>query len=673
MQPVLIPRPLSAAEVSEVAGRVDLEAIADSRFGDLVEGTNELVGGPDFLASPTVAEMAIKRNTDGTWSDVLNRTVGEALLWRGVGATKVRAIIRYTADAVRGDVRSIGTGVVELETNLDLEPLAVAAAWGLASGHASLPEVIAAALEREGDASVDSWLPKLADLDLRALAGAHVDRFDPAALIERFVDECDERQCRIIEGRLAVDPAARVTLEEIGQHYDVSRERIRQVEAKLLDRLERFRHQPDNGALDRRISAVRDQMGAACPVEAAADEVLVAGDSLTDELMAHLAGPYRLEDGWYLLEDFVSLRGCVLQAFESVAEDGVALVDELVDALARLGFRDEFARQALDLVDGLQVRDERVLDWRGGLPDKAVFALTEIGEPSTAETIFEWIGEERSFTSLKNALGADDRMHRVTRQRWALVSWGGERYDGIVPAMIDVLEAADGPVEIATLIDELEERFSISKASVTILSGTHPAFVNESGLVRLRRSDEPYEVTGELETSPGCFVVNGAWAYRYRVDHDVLRGSGRALGEPYAASLGLRPGYSSRVDCGDHELTIGWYQNPMLGSTRKPVLDAGGVDGDLAFLVRGAAGSLDLRVVAAADVEAAGPIEALVLSVGLPAAAADDRWYQHVAESLGFGLAIDPTPDELRTRLVERGEDDLVQLFGAAMASGGDR
>jgi hypothetical protein len=120
-----------------------------------------------------------------------------------------------------------------------------------------------------------------------------------------------------------------------------------------------------------------------------------------------------------------------------------------------------------------------------------------------------------------------------------------ESYAGIVPAMVTVLRA--GPVGLNRLADDLHREFGASPNSVRIMASTHPAFLVEDGVVRLRPADQPYVPKTSLTATRGCFVVDGCWSRCIKVDHDFLRGSGRQLPEAFAVHLGLEPLASGRV------------------------------------------------------------------------------------------------------------------------------
>lgn len=64
-----------------------------------------------------------------------------------------------------------------------------------------------------------------------------VSRSQLAIVINRELDELPEREQSVIRMRFGIDRESEMTLEEIGQIYGVTRERIRQIEAKGLERL----------------------------------------------------------------------------------------------------------------------------------------------------------------------------------------------------------------------------------------------------------------------------------------------------------------------------------------------------------------------------------------------------------------------------------------------------
>jgi RNA polymerase primary sigma factor len=78
------------------------------------------------------------------------------------------------------------------------------------------------------------------DWDELLPAQEHEDIFDNAETIKIVVDalaELDSREAAVIKMRFGIGLDEEMTLEEIGKYYDLTRERIRQIETKALQRL----------------------------------------------------------------------------------------------------------------------------------------------------------------------------------------------------------------------------------------------------------------------------------------------------------------------------------------------------------------------------------------------------------------------------------------------------
>ncbi|WP_241667817.1 sigma-70 family RNA polymerase sigma factor [Pseudomonas sp. Sample_24] len=78
------------------------------------------------------------------------------------------------------------------------------------------------------------------DWDELLPAQEHEDIFDNAETARIVVDalaELDSREAAVIKMRFGIGCDEEMTLEEIGKHYDLTRERIRQIETKALERL----------------------------------------------------------------------------------------------------------------------------------------------------------------------------------------------------------------------------------------------------------------------------------------------------------------------------------------------------------------------------------------------------------------------------------------------------
>ena len=87
--------------------------------------------------------------------------------------------------------------------------------------------------EAEYPASLDDWdnlLPEPSE-------GDDFDQAETERIVTEALADLPERQADVIRMRFGIGRETDMTLEEIGQIYGVTRERIRQIEAKGLDRL----------------------------------------------------------------------------------------------------------------------------------------------------------------------------------------------------------------------------------------------------------------------------------------------------------------------------------------------------------------------------------------------------------------------------------------------------
>lgn len=77
------------------------------------------------------------------------------------------------------------------------------------------------------------WEPEPVEVDPEEAATAQ----ELARAIREMLDSLTPREAKVLRMRFGIDTAGDLTLDEIGQVFDVTRERIRQIEAKALRKL----------------------------------------------------------------------------------------------------------------------------------------------------------------------------------------------------------------------------------------------------------------------------------------------------------------------------------------------------------------------------------------------------------------------------------------------------
>jgi len=408
-------------------------------------------------------------------------------------------------------------------------------------------------------------------------------------LVSSLLDE--PRQGREIFIARRLKTSDRPTLQVLGDERGVTRERIRQVEEAATKAILEALKRPECAVLKQRAAALAAEIRIAVPLDSAVlrDALAQATDGIEDgpdfaaaDFMLWLAGPYRksgsryLEpDGWMVRHD-LSLDEIIYSFNKDLQGERVAGPERFVDALERVGLRSECLDAALGLSRTWRRIDQDTwVAWKGSATNKAEAVLELVGRPLTVNEINDRIGEGHSSHGLGDRLTNDKRFTRVDKKRrFALASWGFREYTGIANVMIREIERAGGSIEFSALADGMVKDFGVSRSSVTTYANT-AAFVREKDRIRLRTDSEPVERDDRVFRCRGLFVrPNGQVVIHEVVDPDILRGSGRALAEPAATALGMRPGDRISLAFGDSEaLKITWpltsATGPALGSTRR--------------------------------------------------------------------------------------------------------
>ena len=122
----------------------------------------------------------------------------------------------------------------------------------------------------------------------------------PYFLIDKWLRNRSERDEAVFVCRLFSSSDQRLTLEELGLRFNVSRERIRQVAKKLPGRFERFLESPLARPILWRCETLRNMIGVAAPKDKV-EHLLAAPPDATDHhhVLLSLAG-YDSEGGWYI-------------------------------------------------------------------------------------------------------------------------------------------------------------------------------------------------------------------------------------------------------------------------------------------------------------------------------------------------------------------------------------
>jgi DNA-binding CsgD family transcriptional regulator len=676
------------AAIDQVVASLDLDGLGHRRLGSLIVGLDRLaeeaVPNPVPVELPSLARSRLIHHGVVTWEAFASTSVGEMMAWTGMGAARVRHVMAFLIEAVlRNDSAGGGSGLSfgawgaapgndpALTESAVLEALRAVSAWGATRGVGSVLGSLSLAMQHASADRPGEALDFLGRLDAAGFAGDLSAVFDASEASERLVAEFDGRDRQILLERVLGGSAA-LTLEELGGRFGVTRERVRQLEERVLKKLTSLLQTDAYSAIRARAEAIRMEAGVAAPLALAPRDLDPDGGSVGDRLLAYLAGPYRSEDGWLVRQDVKDLSAFVEQAVLEVLDyNGCAPTDVAVVELLDQGFTEEAAEVALAGHPRFRIEGEFILRWVGSMAEKALVVLRLKANPMAGDDLFSLVAEGQTLGSLRNALGTDVRFRRSGRDIWSLTEWGHEEYQGIVPAMVDRLAAeVDGSLPVAELAEELSERFGISPNSVSIHANRHPAFVASSGFVRLRRDDEPYLPNTDLRQHGACVMIDGSWALSLSVDFDLLRGSGRSIPEPFAVHVRVQPGRSGRLNSPVGLVHFSWGQRPTIGSLRAAASSLGLAEGDRLFVRRATPSSLDFVGIAADEVSQAEPLQRLALLLGRRSGASD--WVECVADALDIGPGESREESDLLKLVRARGDARVLEAVVELASGAGD-
>jgi len=653
----------------------------DIELETLITGLNQLSGPIDPLDVPTSCRLAVLNNAP-TWETLRRTTINQMKLWPMVGPGRIAKVVDYCFSkvAVHGAHRPTAAPAPSIDRIS--RALGVLGAWATAN---DIDDDLQTCLEMVGNMAVPPTVTDAAAIiESTPLAQFATepqrDHFNPALQAQRLLDQFDERQLTIIERILTTGVRPTKTLEELGEQFGVTREAIRLQQKRLQGELERRLNSTEFEIVRFHAAQLRRRCGTASPISIAPDEVVPRDDNrLTDELFAWLAGPYRVSDDWIYLQEFgLSPFDVVNDAFNNSVNGFVAPLDAMLDDLEGRGIHPVTAMMLIQECPDIRVLDDDVIGWTQ-YRDKAGGVLQHAGHPLTITEIAELIEMPDKERSIANHLAASEHAHRVGIRRWGLKSWGYEDYSSIVAMMRAALRS--GPVDVNELADDLADQFGVSPNSIRMYASMHPVFILEAGMVRLREAHEPYLPETNLHETDGCVIVDGVWSYRLRVDHDVLRGSGKPLPEAFAMHIGVRPGDKLFLRCHGRSIQAAWTSmKPTIGSLRWFANERRLVDGDYILIRSIGRSDLDLRVVRASELSGTPEEDQVLRLLGITSYDSNssreslrrllrderdtstglDDFESQVSESLGFSRDETPSANEIRQAIGRH--SDLAHL-----------
>ncbi|MCF7845715.1 MAG: hypothetical protein K9L85_00580 [Candidatus Peribacteraceae bacterium] len=321
---------------------------------------------------------------------------------------------------------------------------------------------------------------------------------DLAEVLEEFFMVLSKKEQEVVKRRFALAGSSRQTLEKIGQHFDVTRERIRQIESIALQKLRRTIANTKFQQINEIAKQVLDKNGGVYLEEKLISEVLGLIHSVSEVdgniIRLSLAVDEEVEqERTSTLKPFWHLKKISVSDITTIADKAVSvlgkqkdLVDEerLVNmvraALANSGknFKAEAIAATLALEPRLKKTEEGwgLMSWRHinprSLRDKALIIMREIEKPihfvEIANKIAEHGFDKKVVTvqAVHNELIRDDKFVLIGRGLYALREWGYS--EGTVADIIEDLLAKKSPLSKEEIIRGVLKQRQVKKGTISL-------------------------------------------------------------------------------------------------------------------------------------------------------------------------------------------------------------
>ena len=284
-------------------------------------------------------------------------------------------------------------------------------------------------------------------------------------VLDKWMEQIDPRSQAIFMARVSGHPHNTVTLEELGAGFDVTRERIRQVEAKVRHSLSKFLTSDEALPVRWRASTLRRMLSVAAPVHTV-EHLLTSPPGCNDhrDILLEMAGPYDCDHDWLTLRS-AQRNDPTSAILTQVDEVGRIDRESATSQLTEWGLDVSLHERWLTRDGYVRLFNGQLIRWGTSISDRLVFALADIGRPATVNEMVTHVGENRSRNSINNALADDPRLVRVSRTHWALESWDLTRYSGIAESMGDLIEEYGGSVAIETMVHRMHQKYGVAENS----------------------------------------------------------------------------------------------------------------------------------------------------------------------------------------------------------------
>ena len=434
--------------------------------------------------------------------------------------------------------------------------------------------------------ALEEWPPeikllwnKLGQVDCSQLESDLFKRYSFSENVSELQGQIDDRVREILRLRTFATQKSE-TLQDLGDRHDVTKERIRQLEEKFVQKLKDIRNEEMFGVITRRAKALHKHLGSAVPrgdttIEKGLDwacEDLSGNDNIDlpfiRALMLWLAGPYKLSKNWWLTER--KLPKLTLEGLLKCQDDrGLISHAEIAETLNSFELKAEYHERWVEGLPGFFPVEKGLLYSRRSQLNKVYALLRYYDKPMGVKQLAEEVGgcPEKS---LRQRLIIDSRFTRINKQCEFVIAGTTDhkKYTDIVNMIVQEIEACGGEASSADLIEKISNAYGVKENSVYAYLRTKKFAIDKNGMASVRDISDGISIPTDISKSASCYRSNGeVWVWRLLINKDMLRGSGIFVPNAFAQILGCEPGRKIRSVTAFGSLVVSWRLATIGGAT----------------------------------------------------------------------------------------------------------